>query len=103
MGGAGVARTMTLSLDNKCSYSTMHFICLTMGIRPPSLPVLVAHSKALDLCSGILKMMSLMAATHLWELCTKVKGDSLGGERSSLVLFIILLFVVVVVLVVVVL
>ena len=36
-------------------------------------------------------MMSLMGAMHLWELCTEVKGDNWGGERSSLLLFVMLL------------
>ena len=42
-----------------------------------------------------------MTAIHLWELCIEVKGDSRGGERSSLLLFIMLLLVVVDVVVVV--
>ena len=31
---------------------------------------------------------------HLWELCIEVRGDSWGGERSSLVLVVMLLLVV---------
>ena len=73
-----------------------------MGTCTPYLPVLVAHSKPLQLCSVMLRMMSLMAAMHLWELCTKFRGDSWGGERSSLLLFVMLLVVVVDVVVVVV-
>ena len=50
------------------------------GDAPPSLPILATHSKPLHLCSVMLRMMSLMAAMHLRELCTKVRGDSWGGE-----------------------
>ena len=67
-----------------------------MGMRPPSLSILAAHSNALHLCSVMLRMISLMAAMHLWELCTEVRGDILGGERSNLLLFVMLLLVVVV-------
>ena len=35
------------------------------GTRPPSLPLLVAHSKPPRLCSVMLRMMSLMATMHL--------------------------------------
>ena len=101
MGGPGVARTMTQSLDKKRSCNTMHSTCLTMGMRPPSLPILVAQSKPLHLCSVMLTMMSLITAMHLWKLCTKVRGDSSGGERSNLLLFVMLLLVVVNVVVVV--
>ena len=31
----------------------------------------------------------------MWELCTKVRGDSWGGERSNLLLFVMLLLAVV--------
>ena len=111
MGGAGAARTMTWSLDKKRSYSTMHSTCLTMGTRPPSPPVLAAHSKPLHLCNVILRIMSLMVAMHLWELCTEVRGDSGGASDRvhcllfvvMLLLFVMLLLVVVDVLVVVVL
>ena len=51
----------------------------------------------------MLRMMSLMAAMHLWELCTKGRGDSWGGERSSMLFFVMLPLVVVGVLVVIVL
>ena len=68
-----------------------------MGTRPPSLPILAAHSKPLYLCRVMLRMMSLMAAMHLWELCIDVRGYSWGGERSSLLWFMMLLLVVVVV------
>ena len=34
---------------------------------------------------------------HLWDLCIEVRGDSWGGERSSLLLVVMLLLVVVVV------
>ena len=103
MGGAGAARTMTWSLEKKRSCSMLHSTCLTMATRPPSLLVLAAHSKPLHLCTAMLRMMSLMAPMHLWELCIEVRGDSWGGERSSLLLFVMLLLVVVDVLVVVVL
>ena len=96
MGGAGAARTMTQSLDKKRSCSTMHLTCFTMGTPPLSFTILAAHSKPLNLCSVMLRMISLMAAMHLWELCTEVKGDSLGGERSNLLLFVLLLLVVLV-------
>ena len=86
MGGTGVARTMTWSLDKKRSYSTMHSTYLTMGMRPPSLLVLAAHSKPLHLCSIMLRMMSLMAAIHLWELYTKIKGHNWGRAIQSAIL-----------------
>ena len=47
---------------------------------PPSLLVLATHLKPLYLCSIVLRTISLMAAMHLWELCTEVKGDSWGGR-----------------------
>ena len=34
---------------------------------------------------------------HLWELCIEVSGNSLGGERFSLLLVVMLLLLVVVV------
>ena len=68
-----------------------------MGMRPPSLPILAAHLKPLHLCSVMLRMMSLMAAMHPWELCTKVRGHNWGAERSNLLLFVMLLLVVMVV------
>ena len=95
MDKAGAAKTMTWSLDKKHSYIMMHSTCLTMQTRPPSLPILVAHSKPLQLCSVMLRMMSLMAAMHLRELCTEVRGNSGRGERSNLLLFVMLLLVVV--------
>ena len=103
MGMARTARTMTWSLDKKHNYSMVRLTCLTMGTRPPSLPVLADQSKPLHLCSVMLRMMSLMAAMHLWELCIDVRGYSWGGERSSLLLFMMLLLVVVDMLVVVIL
>ena len=36
-GGAWAEKSMTQSLDNKRSYSTMLWTCLTMGTRPPPL------------------------------------------------------------------
>ena len=36
-----------------------------------------------------------MTAMHLWELCTKVRGDSWGGEPSSVLFFVMLVVVVV--------
>ena len=41
---------------------------------PPSLPLLLACSKPLHLCSVILRMMFLVAPMRLWALCTKVRG-----------------------------
>ena len=32
------------------------------------------------LCSVLLRMMSLVAAMHLWELCIEVRGDSWGAS-----------------------
>ena len=56
-----------------------------MGMRPPSLLVLAAHAKPPCLCSIMWRMMSLMEAMHLWKLCAKVKGDSLGNMMQSFV------------------
>ena len=39
MGGPRAARMMTWSLDKKRICSTMHWTCLTMEMRPPSLPM----------------------------------------------------------------
>ena len=55
------------------------------------------------LCNILLRMMSLVAAMHPWELCIHVRGDSWGGERSSLLLVVMLLLLLLVVDVVVVL
>ena len=82
MGGIGVARTMTQSLDKKRSFSMMNLTCLTMGMHNPSLSILVAQSKPLHLCSVMLRTMSLMAAMHLWELYTEV-GVTVGGGGAS--------------------
>ena len=65
--------------------------------RPPSRPLLGAPPQPRFLCSVLLRMMSLVAAMHLWELCIEVKGDSCGGERSSLLLVVMLLLLLVVV------
>ena len=80
MGGAGPTRAMTQSLDRKRICSIMHSTCSTMGMRPPSLPILAAHLKPLHLCNVMLRMMSLMVAMHLWELCTEVRGDNWGAS-----------------------
>ena len=94
-GGAQAAKWMTQSLDNKRSCSTMLWTCLTMGMRPPSLPLLPAHAKPLHLCSIMLRMMSLMAAMQLGVLCPEFRGDSLGGERCSLLLLLAVVVIVV--------
>ena len=96
MNWVGAARTMIRSLDKKQSLdrkrrcSTMLWSCLIMGTcspsRPPSRPLLGAPPQPHFLCSVLLRMMSLVAAMHLWELCIEVRGDSWGGERSSLLL-----------------
>ena len=39
----------------------------------------------------------MVAAMHLWELCIGARGDSWGGERSSLLLVVVMVDVVVVV------
>ena len=101
MGRARVARMMTWSLDKKRSCSTMHSTCLTLGMRPPSLPILVALSKPLHLCNVMLRMMSLRGAMHLWKLCIEVRGDSWGNERYTLLLFMMVVVVVDVMMVVV--
>ena len=98
-GGAWVAKLMTQSLDNKRSCSTMLWTYLTMGMRPPSLPLLPPRSKPLHLCSILLRMMSLMAAMQLGVLCLEFRGDSGGGERCSLLLLLGVLVDVVVVVV----
>ena len=98
-GGARAAEWMTQSLDNKRSCSTMLWTCLTMGMRPPSLPLLPPRSKPLHLCSILLRMMSLMAAMQLGVLCLEFRGDSWGGERCSLLLLLGVLVDVVVVVV----
>ena len=64
--------------------------------RPPSRPLLGAPPQPRFLCSVLLRMMSLVAAMHLWELCLEVRGDSWGGERSSLLLVVMLLLLLVV-------
>ena len=72
------------------------------NVRPlsPSLsPLLGAPPQPRFLCSVLLRMMSLVAAMHLWELCIEVRGDSWGGERSSLLLVVVDVVVVVDVLV----
>lgn len=109
MGWAGAARTMIRSLDKKQSLdrkhkcSTMPWSCLIMGTcapsRPPCRPLLGAPPQPRFLCSVLLRMMSLVAAMHLWELCIEVRGDSWGGERSSLLLVVVDVVVVVDVLV----
>ena len=65
--------------------------------RPPSRPLLGAPPQPRFICSVLLRMTSLVAAMHLWELCIEVRGDSWRGERSSLLLVVILLLLVVVV------
>ena len=65
--------------------------------RPPSRPLLGAPPQPCFLCSVLLRMMSLVAAMHLWELCIEVRGDSWGGKRSSLLLVVMLLLLLVVV------
>ena len=67
-----------------------------MGTCPPSFPILAIHLKPLHLCSVMLRMMSLIVAMHLRELCTEGRGDSWGDERSSLLLVVMLLLLVVV-------
>ena len=68
--------------------------------RPPSRPLLGAPHQPRFLCSVLLRMMSLMAAVHLWELCIEVRGDSWGGgERFSLLLVVMLLLLLLVVVV----
>ena len=94
MGGPGATRMMTWSLDKKRSCNIINLTYLAIGTCSPSLPVLAAHLKPLHLCSAMLRMMSLMKAMHLWEVCTKARGDSWWGERSSLLLFVMLLLVV---------
>ena len=96
-GGARAAEWMTQSLDNKRSCSTILWTCLTMGMRPPSLPLLPPRSKPLHLCSILLRMMSLMAAMQLGVLCPEFRGDSWGGERCSLLLLLAVVVNVVVV------
>ena len=65
--------------------------------HPPCRPLLGAHPQPRFLCSVFLRMMSLVAVMHLWEVCIKVRGDSWGGERSSLLLVVMLLLLLVVV------
>ena len=97
-GGARATKSMTQSLDNKHNCSMMLWTCLTMGKRPPSLPLLLARTKPLHLCNVMLRMMSLMAAMRMGVLCPEVKGDSWWGELCSLLLLVMmLLFLVVVV------
>ena len=67
-----------------------------MGMCPPSLPLLLAHTKPLHLCSIMLRMMSLVVAMQLWDLCTKVGGDKWGGERCSLLLLVMMILLMVV-------
>ena len=66
MGWAGAARTMIQSLDRKRRYSTMPWSCLIMGTCTPSRPLLKAPPQPHFLCSVLLRMMSLVAAMHLW-------------------------------------
>ena len=88
-GWARAAKSMTQSLDNKHSCSTMLWTCLTMGTRPHSLPLLPVRAKPLHLCSIMLRMMSLMAAMQLGVLCPEFRNDSWGGERCSLLLLLL--------------
>ena len=91
MGWAGAARTMIQRLDKKRSLdrkgkcSTMPWSCLIMGTCavscPPSRPLLGSPPQPRFLCSILLKMMSLVAAMYLWELCIEVKGDSGGASN----------------------
>ena len=94
-GGTGAAKTMTRSLDNKYSCSTMLWTYL--GMRPPSLPLLPTYTKPLHLCNVMLRRISLVAAMHLWDLCTEVRGDRWGAERCSLLLLVMLLLLLMVV------
>ena len=96
-GRARAAKWMTQSLDNKRRCSKMLWTCLTMGTRPPSLPLLPACAKPLHLCSIMLRMMSLMAAMQLGVLCPEFKGDSWGGEGCNLLLLLAVVVDVVVV------
>ena len=98
-GRAWAVKSMTQSLDNRRSCSMMLWTCLTMGTRPPSLPLLPAHAKPLRLCSIMLRMMSLMVAMQLGVLCPEFRGDSWGGERCSLLLLLAVVVDVVVVVV----
>lgn len=71
-----------------------------MGMRPPlSLSYEPAPSPQ-TLCSIRLRMTSLIATMHLWNLCIEVRDDSLGGERCNLLLFMVVVVVVNVVVVV---
>ena len=70
-----------------------------MGTCAPSRPLLGAPPQPRFLCNVLLRMMSLVAAMHLWELCIEVRGDSWGSERSSLLLVVMLLLLLVVVVV----
>ena len=89
MGWAGAARTMIRSLDKKQSLdrkrrcSTMPWSYLIMGTCAPSRPLLGAPPQPRFLCSVLLRMMSLVAAMHLWELCIEVRGDSWGGRATQ--------------------
>ena len=98
-GWERAAKWMTQSLGNKCNCSMMFWTYLTMGMRPPSLPLLPPRSKPLHLCSIVLRMMSLMAAIQLGVLCPEFRGDSWGGERCSLLLLLAVLVDMVVVVV----
>ena len=60
------------------------------GDAPPSLILLPVHAKPLHLCSVILRMMSLMAAMQLWDLCIEVRGNSWGGEQCNLLLLVMM-------------
>ena len=99
-GGAGVAKSMTQGLDNKRSCSMMLWTYLTMGTRPPSLPLLAARAKPLHLCSIMLRMMSLIAAMQLGFLYPEFRGDNWGGKRCSLLLLLAAVVVDVVVVVI---
>ena len=90
-GGAGAARTMTQSLDNKGSYSMMLWICLTMGTRPP-LPLLLNCSKPLHLCSVMLRIMFVVAARDVPGKEREIKGMGKNLERTLFFPFLYLHF-----------
>ena len=81
MGWAGAARTMIQSLDRKRRRNTMPWSCLIMGTCASSRPLLGAPPQSHFLCSVLLRMMSLVAAMHLWELCVEV-GAIIGGAND---------------------
>ena len=93
-GGVGATKLMTQNLDNKHSCSMMLWTCLTMGTRPPSLPLLPACAKSLHLYNIMLRMMSLIMAMQLGVLCLEFRGDNWGAKRCSLLLLLVVVVVV---------